>query len=156
MDVSDKKKKDTAKTETSTESLSSNSQGEDEGSDLMVLKKISVKCKHKALKIFSFFVAQPVTVRFAKTGVDREKHAKAREQSFLYQQQKAKEEQWVNLKVTSHISLTFPQSHSNFLQFHNIKSPKWLDESRKLFCRHMDAEIQNLASSTDTFLYQLK
>jgi hypothetical protein len=109
LDLSDKKKKDTTKTDTASENLSSNNQGEDEGSDLIVITnqynkniKTNVPLAH---------VPQPVTVRFAKTGLDKEKQAKAREQSFVYQQQKAKEEQWVNLKVKFLVQYFSAASH---------------------------------------------
>lgn len=116
LDHADKTKRDQAKAEENLDAdIDSDNAGDDTPGDL-----------------------KPVTVRFAKSGGDSEKSKKAREKSYEFQQQKAREEQWVDL------------------QFHDIKSPLWLEESQKLFCKHMDAEIQNLDSGLKTYLDTIK
>jgi len=80
-----------------------------------------------------------VTVRFARGGQnEKEKYAKMKEKSYEYQQKKLKEEPWINTN------------------FHNLKSPKWEEQSQKLFCRKMDEEIVNLNSTPTAYLSLLK
>ena len=80
-----------------------------------------------------------VTVRFARGGQnEKEKYNKLKEKSYEYQQKKLREEPWIKTK------------------FHNLKSPKWEEQSQKLFCRKMDEEIVNLNSTPSAYLDHLK
>ena len=80
-----------------------------------------------------------VTVRFARGGQnEKEKYAKLKEKSYEYQQKKLREEPWIKTN------------------FHNLKSPKWEEQSQKLFCRKMDEEIVNLNSTPTAYLSLLK
>merc|ERR1711997_825867 len=80
-----------------------------------------------------------VTVRFARGGQnEKEKYAKLREKSYEYQQKKLREEPWVKTN------------------FHQLKSPKWEEQSQKLFCRKMDDEIMNSNCTSSNYLVYLK
>ena len=80
-----------------------------------------------------------VTVRFARGGQnEKEKYEKLREKSYEYQQKKLREEPWVKTN------------------FHQLKSPKWEEQSQKLFCRKMDDEIINSNCTPSNYLVHLK
>lgn len=80
-----------------------------------------------------------VTVKFARGGQnEKERYAKFREKSYEYQQKKLREEPWIQTN------------------FHQLKSPKWEEQSQKLFCKKMDDEILNLTCSPNNYLNHLK
>lgn len=62
---------------------------------------------------------QKIGVRFLK-GSASEADKSMRKKSFEYQQKKADEEPWIPM------------------DYHHVKSDKWVEQTHKLFCRHQD------------------
>ena len=84
-------------------------------------------------------VAQKVGVRFLKGGgAENDKALEMKKKSFEYQQKIANEEPWLPT------------------DYHHVKSEKWVEETQKLFCRHLDGEAIGGDVKVDEYLQQLR
>ena len=61
-----------------------------------------------------------------------------KKKSFEYQQKIANEEPWLPT------------------DYHHVKSEKWVEETQKLFCRHLDGEAIGGDVKVDEYLQQLR
>ena len=83
-------------------------------------------------------VIQKVGVKFLKGKAENDKSLEMKKKSFEYQQKLAEEEAWV------------PTDY-----YHN-KSEKWIEQSQKLFCKHLDGEAVGGDVKGDEYLEQLR
>jgi len=83
-------------------------------------------------------VIQKVGVKFLKGKAENDKSLEMKKKSFEYQQKLAEEEAWV------------PTDY-----YHN-KSEKWIEQSQKLFCKHLDGEAVGGDVKVDEYLEQLR
>ena len=79
-----------------------------------------------------------VGVKFLKGKAENDKSLEMKKKSFEYQQKLAEEEAWV------------PTDY-----YHN-KSEKWIEQSQKLFCKHLDGEAVGGDVKVDEYLEQLR
>jgi len=81
---------------------------------------------------------QKVGVRFLKGGANNDWHQEMKKKSFDYQQKRAEEEAWVPM------------------EYHHVKSDKWVETTSKLFCKHMDEVAIVGDTKIDQYLEELK
>lgn len=82
---------------------------------------------------------QKIGVRFSKGGAaNSDKAMEWKKKSFEYQQKKAEEEAWVPM------------------EFHHVKSDKWVEQTQQLFCKHLDDVAIVGDTKIDTYLEELK
>ena len=78
---------------------------------------------------------QKVGVKFMR---ESERAIEMKKKTFEYQQKLANEEPWIPT------------------DYYHVKSEKWVEETQKLFCRHLDGEAVGGDVKVDEYLEQLR
>lgn len=81
---------------------------------------------------------QKIGVKFLKNGTEGERAHEMKKKSFEYHQKLEAEEAWIQT------------------DFHHVKSPKWVEQTQKLFCNRLDGEAISGDVKVDEYLQQLK